>query len=277
MEILQLKYFCESAKSQNFSKTAKKFFVPTSGVSQSIKRLEKELGVTLFDHYSNKIYLNDDGRKFYDKVSRALELLETAEAEVSDKNPELSGDIKLVCLSNRRTVTTSIERFISDYPKVNFEIHHTVEANDNFDVLISDICPAPYSEKILIVDEEICIAMNKNHPLSNKRITVSDLEKERFITMPYGSSLYKIMVRICQSAGFTPDVKIQTDDPFYLRKYVEMGLGVALVPSKSWGNLFLDNVVIKSLGNVKRKTYAYLPQNKHVKKSVEKFLKYLTE
>ena len=56
-----------------------------------------------------------------------------------------------------------------------------------------------------------------------------------------------------------------------------MGLGVALVPSKSWGNLFMDNVVIKSLGNLKRKTYAYLPQNKHVKKSVEKFLTYLTE
>ena len=43
MELLQLKYFCDSAKTQNFSKTAENFTVPPSNISQSIKRLEKEL------------------------------------------------------------------------------------------------------------------------------------------------------------------------------------------------------------------------------------------
>ncbi|MBR2431832.1 MAG: LysR family transcriptional regulator, partial [Clostridia bacterium] len=42
MELLQLKYFCDAAETQNFSKTAKKYLVPTSNISQSIKRLEKE-------------------------------------------------------------------------------------------------------------------------------------------------------------------------------------------------------------------------------------------
>ena len=50
MEILQLKYFCDSAVTGNFSATAKKFMVPPSAVSQSIKRLENELGTTLFEH-----------------------------------------------------------------------------------------------------------------------------------------------------------------------------------------------------------------------------------
>jgi chromosome segregation protein len=43
MEILQLKYFCDAVQTQNFSKTAKKFLVPPSNISQTIKRLEKEL------------------------------------------------------------------------------------------------------------------------------------------------------------------------------------------------------------------------------------------
>ena len=48
MELLQLKYFCDAAHTENFSATAKKFGVPTSAVSQSISRLEKELGSIFF-------------------------------------------------------------------------------------------------------------------------------------------------------------------------------------------------------------------------------------
>ena len=48
MELLQLTYFCDAAATQNFSQTAKRFNVPPSNISQSIKRLEEELGVPLF-------------------------------------------------------------------------------------------------------------------------------------------------------------------------------------------------------------------------------------
>ena len=49
MELLQLKYFKDAALTENFSHTAKNFYVPQSAVSQSIKRLETELGVELFN------------------------------------------------------------------------------------------------------------------------------------------------------------------------------------------------------------------------------------
>ena len=43
MELLQLMYFCDAAETENFSRTAKKYHVPPSDISQSIKRLELEL------------------------------------------------------------------------------------------------------------------------------------------------------------------------------------------------------------------------------------------
>ena len=55
MDLLQLKYFCDSAESQNFSQTARKYQVPPSGVSQSVKRLENELGTPLFERKNNKV------------------------------------------------------------------------------------------------------------------------------------------------------------------------------------------------------------------------------
>ncbi len=273
MELLQLKYFCDSAQTENFSKTAEKYLVPTSNISQSIKRLEKELGGELFERYANRIRLNEDGKRFYSDVSQALVLLENARSRMLEKGEEIHGDINIACLSNRRIVISAIEEFLIKHPKVNFTIQHNLESAQNLDVIISDTCRFEYIEKIPLVDEEICVAMNRKHFLTSKaELGVSDLEKERFITMTQGSSLYNIAFNICATAGFIPNIAIQTDDPFYLRKYIEMGLGIAFVPSFSWKGLFSDDIVLKRIENVRRKTYAFLPKRKYVKASVRAFL-----
>ncbi len=278
MELLQLKYFCDAAETENFSKTAKKYLVPTSNISQSIKRLERELGCELFEHSTNKITLNGAGKQFYTEASQALILLESAKARALENSQELNGDIHIICLSNRRTLTNAIEHFIQKHPQVNIIIHHSIDADRDFDVFVSDACPYEYSKKILLVDEDICVAMNKNNPLANRtNFTISDLENERFISMTPDSSLYKNTVKICADAGFTPNIAIQTDDPFYVRKYIEMGLGISFVPTKSWKELFPDSVVLKKLENVRRNTYAFLPKRKYIKPVVEVFLQFLNE
>ena len=278
MELLQLKYFCNAAETENLSKTAKKYLVPTSNISQSIKRLEKELGCELFEHRSNRILLNDEGKRFYSNVSEALALLESARMRISDRNERIYGDIRLICMNNRRIVTNAIETFIQEHPQVNFIIHHSFDSEQDFDVLISDICPCEFSKKTLIVDESICIAINKEHPLLGKKaFSVADLAQERFITMTSGTSHKKITINVCADAGFVPNIAIQTDDPFYLRKYIEMGLGIAVVPSNSWRGLFTDKVVLKNVDNTRRKTYAFLPKRKYIKRSVELFLQVLCD
>jgi DNA-binding transcriptional LysR family regulator len=277
MEFLQLKYFCDAAETENFSKTAKKYLVPTSNISQSIKRLEKELGCELFEHGRNKITLNSTGKQFYLSVSKALLLLESAK-ECAARKDELKGDIHLICMTNRRLVTSAIEAVIQRYPKINFIIHHNVTQNQEYDVLISDICPSEYLEKILLVNEDICIAMNKNHPLAGESdLNLKELENERFISMTSNSSLYRITVNTCAEAGFFPNIAIQTDDPFYLRKYIEMELGIAIVPEYSWRGLFDEKILLKKVGSTQRKTYAFLPKRKLIKRSVELFLQVLKD
>ena len=72
MEILQLKYFCHAAKTQNFSKTAQHFKVPVSNISQTIKRLENELETTLFYRNANSLYLNEQGKTFFSMLKNHL-------------------------------------------------------------------------------------------------------------------------------------------------------------------------------------------------------------
>ena len=276
MELLQLKYFCDAAETENFSLTADKFFVPTSGVSQSIKRLEKELECELFDRKANKIKLNSNGRRFYFNVSKALKLIDTGKSELLDLGGVLNGDISLICLNNRSLVTAAIEEFIKKNPNVNFTIHHTLTENQDFDLLISDTSPFEYESRFLLVNDQICVAMSKNHPLAKvKPFSITQLEQERFITMTKDSSIHKITLDTCREAGFDPNIVIQSDDPFYVRKYIEMGLGIAFVPQNSWTGMFSDDIVLKKVGRLKRKTYAYLPKTKYIKSSVQKFIEVL--
>lgn len=273
MELLQLKYFCDAAQTQNFSMTAKKYFVPTSNISQSIKRLETELGCELFEHRKNKILLNDEGKLFYENVSQALALLEGAKENLHKGGDVLQGEIKILCLCSRSVISRAIEQFSRMYPQINFVLHHDLNAQLDFDLLISDISPFAYGKKILLTDEEICIAVNKSHPLAQKaQLSLEELEQERFISMTAGNSMHTITINTCAEAGFVPNIAIQTNDPFYVRKYVELGMGIAFVPTFSWKGIFPEDVRLKSIGNIRRKTYAYLPKNKHVKKSVELFL-----
>ncbi len=276
MELLQLKYFCDAAKTQNFSKTAKKYLVPTSNISQSIKRLEREVGCELFEHRSNKIILADKGKLFFDKVSVALSLLEEAKSEMSSNFDEIKGEIKLLIFCNRRLVTRAIENFKKDYPNVNFILRHEKEAELDGDIIISDSCPGGYYKAATLVNEKILLAMSNNHPLSKKDdLTVKDLINERFICMPKGQSLYTTTAMICNDAGFSPNITIQTDDPYYVRKYVSLGLGIAFVPSCSWEGLFSDNVLLKDIGKYERNTYICLPNKTKTKSTVSVFLEYL--
>ena len=273
MELLQLKYFCDAAKTQNFSKTAKTFLVPTSNISQSIKRLEKELGTELFEHDANRITLAKPGIIFYEKARAALELLDEAKNEVSPENLLDICEIKILIFCNRRLVTKAIEDFKKTHPQISFVLRHELEADMDFDILVSDTCPYSYSQRIPLVNEDILIAMSKDNPLSSKgELSVRDLANERFICMPRGRSLYDLTNSICNGAGFSPNITIQTDDPYYVRKYVELGLGIAFVPSCSWEGLFSENVVLKSVGNYPRTTYVYLPTKRGTRGAVSDFL-----
>ena len=119
------------------------------------------------------------------------------------------------------------------------------------------------------------IAIHKENPLAKKdEISVSDLKAESFIGFCEESSLYKVTAKNCQKLKFTPNYVIQSPDPFYVRKCVELNLGIAFVPTFSWKGLFSNEVVIKNIGNFNRQTYAYL-NDTHPKKSVENLLNLL--
>jgi len=279
MDLLQLRYFCDAAECENFSHTAGKYSVPTSNISQTVKRLEKELGVKLFDRSANKIVLNTYGKSFYLKVKNALEMMDDAKREIMDFDENQTKEIRLKVCTNRRIVTVAIERFKEKYPDVNFYLSHHYKDDGEFDLVISDILPLDNNKtKELLVTEKIMVALREDNPLCRvKKADLSMFKNERFISMPEDSSLYRLTEEICMCHGFKPNIAIKSDDPYYVRRYAELGLGVMFVPSFSWQGQFSKEICFMDICDCTRDTYVFYNSQKYIPKVVKEFKNILFE
>ncbi|MBQ2932374.1 MAG: hypothetical protein IJE62_06000 [Clostridia bacterium] len=86
------------------------------------------------------------------------------------------------------------------------------------------------------------------------------------------SELFKPTNETCKSGGFTHNIVVQSDDHDYIRKYIEMGLGISFVPSPSWKGTFSENVAYRQPVNIKRYTFVYLNTQKYISKAIYLFL-----
>ena len=273
MDILQLKYFCDAAESENFSKTAEKFKVPTSNISQVIRRLEADLSCPLFDRNGNRVRLNANGRAYYTYAKTALEALEEGRKLLAETQDELNGELRVFVGCNRATVAQAIERFRADYPNVSFSLDHRLSDSAEYDLIISDRVEKRGYERRLLIREKMLVAVRADHPLTaRKRIDFSELSDTRFLTMHEESSLSKSFHKTCKEAGFEPCVVIRCDDPSCLRRYVEMGLGALFFPSYSWRGLFSDKVsFLEPRASIFRDTYVFVRNDKTPSRSAELF------
>lgn len=275
MELLQLKYFCDAARSENFSATAKKFSVPASNISQSIKRLEDELGILLFTRQANRVILNENGKEFFKSVNQALLLIENATKIIGDQKDE--GEINICINANRRIVMQTIEKFKMKYPEIHIKTMLFCDPlSEDFDLIIdcNDKNLDAFDREILL-NEGIGVAINKSNPLSVGKLDFKKFSTQPFITMSKKSNLHSITESICNDFGFSPNIAVVSDDPFYVRKCVELGLGVAVVPIFSWQGQYGEDTVLREFEGYSRSTYIYTLKDKYIPLCVKNFIKFL--
>ena len=84
MGLLQLYYFKALAENTTLTKTAEQLFITPPALSNSIRKLEEELGVQLFDRTGNSMKLNSYGKNYLVHVNEAITALENGKREIRD-------------------------------------------------------------------------------------------------------------------------------------------------------------------------------------------------
>jgi len=276
MEILQLLYFCSAAETENFAQTAKVYGVPATSISQSVRRLEKELEVTLFDRVANGVKLNERGKVFYANAKSSLDMLNDAKKKVKEEDVE--GTINLLVVTNRYLVNEAIFAFNKEHKNVKFNIDYERKSNINkYDLMITDnqrYTEVNRIERLLL--DDIVLAVNKDHPLAKKeKIEILDLKDEDFITYNEESALFTLTRQICRVGDFDPKIKIRLDDPCSVARCVEEGIGIAMVPRIAYKNLFSDKVVLRDFTDKKRNTVVCYSKKKYMTKATKTFMELL--
>lgn len=130
------KVFYTVAKYNHMTKASEELHISQPAISQSIKKLEDQLGGTLFLRSNKGMELTEEGKMFYEYVKGALELINNAENEFTSFKDLSKGEIKIGCSTalTKLVLINVLKDFHHDYPNININITNDLTSN-----LINDL------------------------------------------------------------------------------------------------------------------------------------------
>lgn len=281
MELLQLRYFQKVAEMESMTKASSFFMIPQPSMSQTISRLEKELGVKLFDRRNGKLFLNERGRNFLRYVNQALQDLDNGIAAVTEQAENISGTVKVKIMENHRFILTCIPKFAELYPDVSISVSHGYyeDPDVTYDLCVtSRVTYRNMAAYKPLIKENLVLAVHENNPLASKSTaSIADLQGQKLISLPRQSSLHTLTLNHCRAHGFDPLIPIVCDDPYFIRKYISDDMGIALAPAVSWKGRFRKNTVLIPMDdpNLCVSSYLLWDDKRYLSPAVRKFRDYL--
>ena len=128
--------FYAVAKHKHMTKASEELHISQPAISQSIKKLEDQLGGTLFLRSNKGMGLTEEGKMFYEYVKGALELINNAENEFTSFKDLSKGEVKIGCSTTltKLVLMNALKDFHLDYPNININITNDLTSN-----LINDL------------------------------------------------------------------------------------------------------------------------------------------
>jgi DNA-binding transcriptional LysR family regulator len=285
MELTQLKYFLEVARTEHVTQSAKNLCIVQPALTQAIHKLEDELGVLLFKNAGRNIKLTDSGKFFYEKLQPLYENMMALPALLKETADKQNNNIKLNVLAASTLITSAV----IEYRQSNSDINVDIVQNEETSVF--DICVRTYavyrpeldntnSDETFVHSEKIFLAVpNTAQYRKLDSISLFDLKDEKFIRL-YGSKQYRqICNELCDSIGFHTNVTFESDNAAVVKEAVAAGIGVGFWPELSWGKMDHKRVKLLEItdADFKRDIVVSLRRNKQDNSKTEQFYNFLTK
>ena len=261
MELRHLRYLVAVAEELNFTRAAARLHIAQPPLSQQIRQLELELGVSLFHRTKHQVRLTDAGEAVLQEARQTLAQANRVGIAARRVSEGVSGNLQVGFSSSvPHTMLPAILRaFRSRFPDVRLTLHErsTEEQLESLAAGTIDVgflrLPVEDAPAALVVKpilrEALILALPKRHPLVRLgAVPVRALAKEPFILFPrhVAPGLYDQIGEICRRAGFKPAIAQEAMQIQTIISLVSAGLGVAIVP-RSIHTLHREHVVYRTL------------------------------
>ena len=283
--------FYTVAKCGSLTRAAEELYISQPAVSQSVKQLENQLGVSLFKRTHSGMELSDNGGKLiFKEVERALELFNEAENRIEQTKQEATGTIRIGASD------TIFEYFLADkivdyherFPAVKIELMADFTP-DTIEKLKANRCDVAFVNLPIEIDSElhleencarlndIFIASNTFAELSGSTISLDKLKKYPLIVMDKNTVARRTLEAFLRSVGVELSPAIEVGSWDLMKRLVARGMGVGVIPRQyalreiQSGELFevqTDPVLpVRSIGML-------LPKNQPVSYALHSFIEY---
>jgi LysR family hydrogen peroxide-inducible transcriptional activator len=245
MNLRDLKYIIAVAETCHFGKAAERCFVSQPTLSGQIKKLEVELGVTIFERTKRSVELTPIGEEIVGHARRVMEQTDAIEQLARTQQDPLSGPLRVGVIPTLSPylIPLILEPLKQHYPKMKLVLteditdqllqrlhNHEIDAA----MIATPVNPSDL-DTIPLFDEPFWLAHPRNHPLYTKeKITHKDLEKLELLLLSDGHCLAQQVMDVCRLAGRTQQgemADLQASSLETLLQLVGADYGSTLVPA----------------------------------------------
>jgi DNA-binding transcriptional LysR family regulator len=253
MELRQLEYFAAVATELNFSRAAQRIHVVQSALSASVGKLEKELGVELFDRSKRQIALTAAGETFLQHAREVIQTVQKTRSSIEGYRDQLTGTVTLGTLMSWGTLNlaAALEEFRNVNPLVTVCLRQSLTgsaghldaiANGQMDLALVSIPSSPSPLVVLqrLTQEPMVLVCESSHALAHRRrVQLADLDGQDFINFPPGWGIRQRLDVNFAAAGVHPNGAYEVADYAIAAELIRHRLAVTVLPISA-ANRFPD-------------------------------------
>lgn len=274
MELRRLQHFVAVAEEQHFTRAAERLMVSQSGLSASIRALERELRAPLFVRTTRRVTLTEAGRALLTEAERILAQVRAAHDAVAAVRGVVRGTLSLgteQCIAGV-CVAKLLAAFRRRHPDVEIRLRQAgsgalaeemTEGRLDLAFAITTSADTPQLRCIPLASEPMTVLCHPTHRLASEgAVTPEDLGGEAFVDFHPDWGPRRTTDAAFAAAGVHRTVTLEVNDVHSLLDLVQEGLGIAVVPrhfSHKREASALAALPLKGAGGTSYDTVAMLP------------------
>ena len=232
--------FCRVVEQGSFTRAAAVCGYSQSAVSQNVKALEQETGVTLLRRQKDGVQLTQDGAEFYPYIQAVFQAEQALERRRQETMGLQNSVIRIGTFTSvsRNLLPPKMKAFKQRYPQVRFvlrqgeytSIPQWIRQGDiDFGFVNQDAVEG--LETRLLYEDHMLAVLPQGHPLEQEeRLTLRQLSREPLILLDEGE--HSVLLDAFRQAGLTPNLAYEVYDDYSILSMVRQGLGISVLYEK---------------------------------------------
>ena len=247
MTLTELRYIVAVAQEKHFGRAAQRCYVSQPTLSIAIKKLEEELGVSLFDRSSNEVMTTEAGERIIEQARRVLEEADLIKHLANEEQSELEGVFKLGLIFTVAPyllpkLILSLRSIAPNMPlQLDENYTDTLTESLKRGELDAAVVAEPFQEPGLVTtplyDEPFFVIVPKGHAFEDlDEVSPHELSQERVLLLTEGNCMRDNVLASCSELASKQKIQglantIQGSSINTIRHMVASGLGISVLPA----------------------------------------------